>query len=299
MQYQGRFAPSPSGPLHFGSLLAATGSYLQAKSGGGKWLLRIEDLDPPREQAGATEQIIDALLIYGFHWDGEILYQSSRSDHYRHAVDDLLNRGLAFPCSCSRTELAKTRESGANLYPGSCRQNPPPPGAPHAIRLRVADLEIRFHDRLQGQRGQHIAREAGDFVIRRKDGLYAYQLAVVVDDAAQGITEVVRGSDLLDSTPRQIYLQQSLSLPTPDYLHLPVVVDAGGDKISKQTSAPPLDLDDPLPALWQALALLGQQPPESLRHGTLDALWEWAIRHWRVELIPRCITIPCPAAIAG
>lgn len=297
MPYQGRFAPSPSGPLHFGSLIAATGSYLQARSAQGKWLLRIEDLDPPREQPGATTQIIDALNIYGFQWDGEILYQSQRSDVYHRAIAELLDRGLAFPCSCSRSELAKTHNPLANVYPGTCRHNPPTTQTSCAIRLKVTDQLIQFHDRLQGEQRQQIAREVGDFVIRRKDGLYAYQLAVVIDDAAQGITEVVRGSDLLDSTPRQIYLQQTLSLPTPAYLHLPVIVDSSGKKISKQTDALPLDLDHPLPALWQALSLLGQHPPEKLCHGALDSLWEWALQHWKVDNIPRQIAIPCPDAI--
>jgi glutamyl-Q tRNA(Asp) synthetase len=288
--YCGRFAPSPTGPLHFGSLIAAIGSYLQARSQGGQWLVRMEDLDPPRELPGATDAILRTLECYGFEWDGPVLYQSRRHEAYRESLEQLRREGYSYRCNCSRKQVGEeARRLGLppGVYPGSCRTAAIGERQRHAIRLLAPDGVIGFDDKVQGPFSQQLAQEVGDFVLRRADGLFAYQLAVVVDDAVQGITEVVRGSDLLDNTPRQIALQQALGLQTPGYLHLPVVLNARGEKLSKQTFAPALDETQPLPALWQGLAFLGQQPPTELLQGDLALLWRWAVEHWNRDLIPR------------
>jgi glutamyl-Q tRNA(Asp) synthetase len=252
--YRGRFAPSPTGPLHFGSLVAALGSWLFARRAGGQWLVRIEDIDPPREVPGATDAQLRTLAAFGLHPDGPVLHQRDRGDAYAEALAGLLARGEAFECHCSRSDLAAG--GGIHRHCVAARRRPDP-----AIRLRVADgARIAFDDALQGHVEQDVATEVGDFVLRRADGLWAYQLAVVVDDAAQGITDVVRGADLLDSTPRQILLQRALGLPTPRYAHLPLVVDADGRKLSKSLAALPLDDDAPLPALRAAWSALGQAP---------------------------------------
>jgi glutamyl-Q tRNA(Asp) synthetase len=314
--YRGRFAPSPTGPLHFGSLVAAVGSYLEAKCHDGLWLLRMEDLDAPREQPGAAEAILRTLEACGMGWDGKIVYQSRRKDAYRAALEHLQAKGLTYACGCSRREIAdsvlafapargasaahrpllaqaraggagsEAVQDGALIYPGTCRNGLAPGKAPRATRLRVDDTAIEFKDLVQGSIRQALAAAAGDFVLLRADGLYAYQLAVVVDDAEQQITDVVRGADLLDSTPRQIYLQRLLGLPTPRYLHLPAAVNAGGEKLSKQTRAAPVDERDPVPALAQALRFLGQAPPERLQRATLAEFWDWAIANWSAERIP-------------
>lgn len=261
--YRGRFAPSPTGPLHFGSLIAATGSYLEARCRAGAWLLRMEDVDVPRCRPGADQQILHFLERFGFEWDGPVLYQTTRTEAYRIALAQLRDQGDVFGCACTRKELAETPVAidGAPLYPGNCRQGLPPGREARAWRLRVPDLDIAFMDAVQGPCRQNLAREAGDFVLLRADGLFAYQLAVVVDDGAQGITHVVRGADLLDSTARQIYLQDRLGLPQPRYAHLPVAVNEDGEKLSKQTLAAPVDAAHPGPALVSALIFLGQQPP--------------------------------------
>lgn len=288
--YRGRFAPSPTGPLHFGSLLAALGSYLQARSRYGEWLVRMEDIDPPREVAGAADAILRTLEAYGLYWDGTVLYQSRRSEAYLDAIETLLRTKRAYHCTCSRKAIAEYQSAHGrpgHIYPGLCRtaNNPSRPDA--AIRVNIdGTTTITFTDRLQGEVLQNLRDEVGDFVIRRADGLFAYQLAVVVDDAAQGITEVVRGSDLLDSTPRQIFLQQSLNLPTPHYLHLPVAVNEQGQKLSKQTFAPALDDKNPLPTLITALAFLGQKPTPELAYASVEELLQWATRHWRPNAIP-------------
>lgn len=286
--YRGRFAPSPTGPLHFGSLLAAVGSLLQARSQGGEWLVRIEDLDPPRERPGSADDILRTLEAYGLHWDGPVMYQSARAEAYRTALDTLRAGAMAYPCACSRKEITEGAD-GANapVYPGTCRRGIAPGRAPRAWRVLTTDAEIGFEDRLQGPRRQRLEAEVGDFVVRRADGLFAYQLAVVVDDAEQAITEVVRGSDLLDSTPRQIHLQRLLGLAAPQYVHLPVAVNAQGLKLSKQTRAEPLDGKDPVPSLWRALAFLGQDPPPELCTANLDELWDWALTHWDLARVPR------------
>ncbi|HFK2113876.1 TPA: tRNA glutamyl-Q(34) synthetase GluQRS, partial [Pseudomonas aeruginosa] len=257
--YVGRFAPTPSGYLHFGSLVAAVASYLDARAVGGRWLVRMEDLDPPREVPGAQQAILETLERYGFEWDGAVERQSERFPAYAAVVEQLLRSGLAYACTCSRKQL----EGFAGIYPGFCRD------AGHAredaaIRLRVPELEYRFVDRVQGEVRQHLGREVGDFVIQRRDGFYAYQLAVVLDDAWQGITDIVRGADLLDSTPRQLYLQELLGLSQPRYLHVPLIVQPDGHKLGKSYRSPPLPAEQAAAPLTRALRALGQRPPAEL-----------------------------------
>ena len=252
MSYRGRFAPSPTGPLHFGSLVAAVGSFVRARAQQGVWLVRIEDIDPPREVPGAAEDILATLAAFGMESDEPVVYQSQRETAYRAAFSRLLAQDLLFPCWCSRSDL----EANNGLHAGACVASPDAAHTP-AWRLRAADREIRFVDLLQGPQSQHLAHDVGDFVVRRIEGWFAYQLAVVVDDAEAGVNEIVRGSDLLDSTPRQIYLQQLLHLTTPAYLHLPLVLDANGQKLSKADHARPVDRNDPVPALRAALEFLG------------------------------------------
>src|ERR1035441_4169296 len=293
-QYRGRFAPSPTGPLHFGSLVAAVGSYLEAKSRGGLWLVRMEDLDQPREQPGAADAILRTLEACGMSWDGNIMYQSKRSEAYRAALARLEAQGLAYVCGCSRREIADSGlgPDGALIYPGTCRNGLAPGKTPRATRVRVGHELIEFEDALQGKIRQDLAAEVGDFVLLRADGLYAYQLAVVVDDAEDGITDVVRGADLLDSTPRQIYLQHLLGLRAPRYLHLPAAVNAAGEKLSKQTRAAPVDERDPVPVLAQVMDFLGQAPPAQLRRAPPAEFWRWALAHWDAKHIPRERSLP-------
>jgi glutamyl-Q tRNA(Asp) synthetase len=289
-EYVGRFAPSPTGPLHFGSLVAALGSYLEARTRGGRWLLRMEDVDEPRCSVAAAEEILRTLEVCGFEWDGAVMVQSGRKERYREVLGELNNRGLVYPCACTRRELADSAlaPDGAAIYPGTCRSGLPPGKEARAWRVRVESHAIGFDDAVQGAQHQSLAREVGDFVLLRADGYFAYQLAVVVDDADQGVTHIVRGADLLDSTPRQIFLQRCLGLPTPAYAHLPVVVNAAGEKLSKQTQAPAIDRRDPVPALLDAMRFLGQtRPPEiGSRTATAD-FWAWAKSVWRLERVPR------------
>jgi glutamyl-Q tRNA(Asp) synthetase len=295
--YRGRFAPSPTGPLHFGSLVAAVGSFLQARARGGRWLVRMEDLDTARNVPGAADLILRTLDAYGLHWDQAVTYQSQRHAHYAAALERLRRAGAVYPCACSRREIADSSVAGIDgpVYPGTCRTGVAPGRAPRAWRVHTAGIVIEFDDAHVGRLQRDLAREIGDFVVRRADHVYAYQLAVVVDDADQGITEVVRGQDLLESTARQIHLQHLLDLPTPSYLHLPVAVNAHGEKLSKQTRAAPLDPARPVAALYAALAFLGQQPPPELLTGPLETVWEWAVGHWVPETIPR-ILAPRPPA---
>ena len=280
----GRFAPSPTGPLHFGSLLAAVASYLQARVNNGRWLLRIEDIDPPREQAGATDAILRALELYGFRWDGAIAYQSASSEAHQRAVRSLLDSGWAYRCGCSRADLANAPRSPlGTIYPGTCRQQAT--GAEYAIRVRTNNQPIEFIDRLQGRQIQRLESESGDFVILRRDGLVAYHLAVVVDDHLQGITEVVRGIDLLDSTPRQLWLQKLLNFPAPSYCHIPVAVNEDGQKLSKNTGATGLPLTGIPDVLTRSLVALGQAPPADLASCSVDDVWAWAEQHWRVNAL--------------
>lgn len=279
---RGRFAPSPTGPLHFGSLVAAVGSYLHARCRGAQWLVRIEDLDPPREVPGAADEILRALEAHCLEWDENILYQSERHQRYEEILQDLIARRLAYPCVCTRREIADSALQGIDgpVYPGTCRNGLPAGRTPRAWRVRVPDGTITFVDEHLGTIAQDVAREVGDFVLKRADGLYAYQLAVVVDDADQGITHIVRGADLLDSTARQISLQRLLAFPTPTYLHLPVVVDEAGDKLSKQTRAAPIDCDRPSGNLCDALRFLGQEPPKGLAGEPPGTVISWARAHW-------------------
>jgi len=275
----GRFAPSPSGDLHFGSLVAAVGSYLEAKSVGGRWLLRIEDIDPPREVAGSAQRIIDDLKRLGMVPNGPVLYQSSRLGAYQETMEYLLEQGLAYPCACSRKDL-----SDSGQYAGTCRKGIPPGKKPRSIRFRVDAGHYTFADKLQGTISDSPAGASGDFIIKRADGLFAYQLAVVVDDHFQGVTQVVHGADLLDSTSRQICLQKALGFEPPDYMHLPVAIAADGKKLSKRTRTDPVKQQQPVAAARQALQFLGQDPPPA---SSLDTLWKWALEHWDSNLIPR------------
>jgi glutamyl-Q tRNA(Asp) synthetase len=288
MLYRGRFAPSPTGPLHFGSLVAAVGSYLDARSCSGEWLVRMEDIDPPREIPGAADLILQTLEAYGFEWDGAVLHQNTRSEAYESALERLRQNGALYACACTRKEIIDSALRGIDgpVYPGTCRSGLNGRQS-RAWRVRTTQQEIAFEDAIQGPQAQVLERDIGDFVLKRADGFYAYQLAVVVDDAEQGISHVVRGADLLDSTPRQIHLQRLLQLPTPHYAHLPLATNGAGEKLSKQTLAPPLSFDQAPVTLWQALHFLGQLPPRELATADLDSLWQWARQHWQLGAVPR------------
>lgn len=283
IQYRGRFAPSPTGPLHFGSLVTALGSYLQARSQQGEWLVRMEDLDPPREQPGAADAILRALEAYHLHWDGAVLYQSTRSEAYEAALTQLAEGHYSFPCGCSRKTIA---DSGSPVYPGTCRNGLPAGKVARATRVRTPNQQFTFDDALQGLVESNLQTDVGDFVVRRADGLYAYHLAVVVDDAGQGITHIVRGMDLLSSTPPQRYLQQCLGYPQPQYSHLPIAVNAQGQKLSKQTFAAAVDLKKPGSTLSKALSFLGHAPDNELKDADPALLLEWALEHWSLANVP-------------
>ncbi|MCL6271765.1 tRNA glutamyl-Q(34) synthetase GluQRS [Sansalvadorimonas sp. 2012CJ34-2] len=291
--YTGRFAPSPTGLLHFGSLTAALASYLDARAVSGRWLVRIEDMDPPREQPGASELILKALEIYGLHWDGDVLYQHTRHEAYREALDQLAKAELAYPCTCTRKELVDYLPS----YPGFCRSHKGTPDKPHAIRMNGQDQLISLNDRIQ-QNQTFDMQELGDFVILRKDGLFAYQLAVTVDDEWQGITDIVRGVDLLNSTPRQICLQQALGFNTPRYAHLPVITNEQGEKLSKQTYAEPLPFKNPEPVMLQAMSALGLPVDHHLKGSSLTEMLTWAVKNWDIKKLCNIRDIP-QASIPG
>jgi glutamyl-Q tRNA(Asp) synthetase len=325
--YRGRFAPSPTGPLHFGSLVAAVGSYLDTKHHNGTWLVRMEDLDLPRCVAGAADEILRTLDAFGLHSDEPVVYQSQRTAAYDEALHSLQSLGSVYPCCCTRKEIADSALHGIDgpVYPGTCRNGVPAGREARAWRVRtdhqflppcrgkgrmgVEQNEItvstpsptlplqgggsvEFDDVLQGSITQHLESEIGDFVVKRADGLYAYQLAVVVDDAFQNITHVVRGADLLDSTPRQIHLQRLLGFPTPVYMHLPIAVNAQGEKLSKQTLAPAITTDDMIATLIAALEFLRQQPPAELRQANVEEVWGWAINNWQPARLNGCRQIP-------
>lgn len=285
--YRGRFAPSPTGPLHCGSLVAALASYLEARQQQGEWLLRMEDLDTPRNMPGAADAILRSLEALGFEWDGSVVYQSERHDLYAAALARLQEGGLVYPCGCTRKEIADSAIHGIEgaIYPGTCRSGLPPGKTARGWRIRAENRTIGFDDAIQGHVAQNLARDIGDFVLKRADGFYAYQLAVVVDDADQAITHVVRGADLLDSTPRQIYLQQVLGLPAMHYAHIPVVLNAQGEKLSKQTQAAAVDDRQPATQLWQALDFLQQSPPAAIRNAPLADIWQWADQNWQLSRI--------------
>ena len=288
--YVGRFAPSPTGPLHFGSLVAAVASYLQARVNNGHWLLRIEDIDPPREQAGSADEIVEALERFGFEWDGDVIFQSTNAQAHQSALASLLDQNLAYRCRCSRRDLADAPRSPlGTIYPGTCRNGCE--SGESAIRLLTNDAEIAFNDALQGRIAQHLESESGDFVIQRRDGLMAYHLAVVVDDEIQGITEVVRGIDLMDSTPRQIYLQQLLNFKTPDYVHIPVITHTNGDKLSKLTGAVAISFDSISKTLCEALDSMQQNPPPDLYSAPSSEVWSWALENWQMEKLFGCKAI--------
>lgn len=285
-EYRGRFAPSPTGRLHAGSLLAALASWADAHAAGGCWLLRMEDLDPPREQPGAADAILALLDAAGLRPDEPVWVQSQREDAYEAALAGLREAGLAFECRCSRGDLA----ASAGIHRGACVAGDAV--RPAAIRLRVPEIEIGFDDRIQSRYAQSLAANVGDFVLKRADGLYAYQLAVVVDDAAQRISDVVRGCDLLDSTPRQIFLQQCLRVPTPRYAHLPVLLGADGQKLSKQNLAPAVGMQDVPALLVRVAAWLGQPP---LTPAPLPAMLRQFAAQWEMERVPQRMEIATEA----
>ncbi|MDF1762648.1 MAG: tRNA glutamyl-Q(34) synthetase GluQRS [Oleibacter sp.] len=283
--YVGRFAPSPTGPLHFGSLLAALVSYLDARAHQGQWLLRIEDLDPPREDPTATDHILTTLDAFGLHWDGEVSYQSQRTDLYEDALAQLIVNGTAFACTCSRSQLA------GKPHLGHCQSDTT---APHAWRFLCPTQALTVHDRWQPSHTWTLPEDIGDFVIRRRDGLWSYQLAVVVDDADQGITHVVRGIDLLDSGVRQQLLQHALNLPSPSYAHLPVATELSGQKLSKQNHALALDSHHCRDVLCQALQWLKQGPPADLSTYSVEQILSWAVQHWQPNTFAQQTSWPAP-----
>jgi glutamyl-Q tRNA(Asp) synthetase len=277
----GRFAPTPSGGLHLGSLYAAVASYLDARAHRGRWLVRIEDLDRPREVPGSAAAILRTLEAFGFRWDGEVVRQSDRIELYRSALESLRRRGLTFECSCSRLQL-----EDESRYPGTCRGRAP--ASPEtAIRLKVEPGHVMFSDRVQGMYRQDVAAAVGDVILQRRDRIFAYLLAVVVDDAAQGVNHVVRGADLLDNTPRQITVQQTLGFPRPAYAHVPVLTEPDGSKLAKSRRSVHLQADMALPQLLTTFTLIGLDPPPALAGATLEDAWEWAIRSWHIERVPR------------
>ncbi|MEE9342529.1 MAG: tRNA glutamyl-Q(34) synthetase GluQRS [Gammaproteobacteria bacterium] len=284
--YYGRFAPSPTGPLHFGSLVSAVCSFLDARAVGGRWFVRIEDIDPPREITGASSLILHALDDFGLHWDGPVVYQSTRIDAYIDALESLTTRGMTYPCSCSRKDIRERNRHTPDLtiYPGTCRQGKYQANTAISRRLKIIGQPLTtFIDRHAGRQTENVAQQVGDFILQRNNGLFAYQLAVVVDDAYQGITHIVRGSDLLDNTPRQIYLQQQLSYSTPNYLHHSLALDSTNRKLSKQAFSPAIDPENKLQLLYEALVFLGQNPPPEIKEDTLGTLWQWAITHWNLS----------------
>ena len=318
--YIGRFAPSPTGPLHFGSLVTAVASYCDAKANAGKWLVRMEDLDKPREVSGAANDILRCLEAFGFEWDDEVYYQSKRDGLYAEALNQLQKQALIYPCTCTRKEIADSNNSvgiDGLIYPKTCfnhglqPQGLSPQNIPAkasysyvktsihaAYRALVLVENITFLDAIQGEITQNMARDVGDFILKRADGLFAYQLAVVVDDVAQGVTHIVRGADLLNSTPRQIYLQQllgfsNLNMSTPHYAHIPIATNHAGEKLSKQTHAEPIGISSETPSrfathqLVDALRFLGQLTPEELKNTTLAEVWRWAIANWKISCVPK------------
>jgi len=297
----GRFAPSPTGPLHLGSLVAALGSYLIARSAGGRWLLRMEDLDLPRVVGGIAEDMLSTLELLGFEWDGEVVYQSRRTEQYREAAEALTRRGLAYACGCTRSEIAQIASAphgDVTVYPGICRDGLPPQKVERALRVKVYDETISFEDGVMGHYSQHLSASCGDFVIHRADGPYAYHLAVVVDDAAAGVNQVVRGADLLSSTPRQIYLQRVFAYPIPSYYHLPLVTGPGGSKLSKRDNAVSIAAGRDLAReggglLLCALRFLGQAPPASLAGASPREILQWGVANFAVSAVPR-VSSPFP-----
>lgn len=291
--YIGRFAPTPSGALHFGSLLAALASFLDARAHRGRWLVRMEDLDRARASAGAADQILRTLDAFHLHWDDPVTFQSQRFDAYQEALVQLRHKGLTFECCCSRQRIQRL----PGVYDGHCRETAPTTGTRTSIRLRVPDRVYRFDDQIQGAYQQNLAHQCGDFVLLRRDAIPAYQLAVVVDDAWQGVTDIVRGYDLLDSTPRQLYLQAVLDLPRPRYAHIPLACTCSGQKLSKQNLARPLQPSHAREMIHQALRCLGQQPPGELITASPEEQIRWAIGAWDIQAVPKLANIPVLSAL--
>lgn len=284
----GRFAPSPTGPLHYGSLLAAVASFLNIRSKNGTWLVRIEDLDPPREVAGASTEILRTLEHFGLFWDKEVIYQSRRSEIYNEALAQLTKDDLLYRCSCSRKEIA---ERGEKIYMGYCRKGYQHDRKRYALRIKTPDRTATWTDLIQDQQAFSLFASSGDFIVRRADKLYAYHLAVVADDADQQITEIIRGADLLTSTPAQIYLQQVLGIQSPQYGHIPVAVNAKGEKLSKQTGAEAVSMFDPARTLFKALQDLAQDPPVDLEASSVNDILDWGTRNWDMTSIPEKLTL--------
>jgi len=292
--YKGRFAPSPSGPLHLGSLFTALASFLQAHKKKGQWFLRIDDVDTIRVTNGATDSILKTLEAFSLQWDGEILYQSQQKERYEQAIESLQHQSLLYPCTCSRKQLAKINKNKPAIYPGICRRKKPTDTKlPYSLRIRTDDALIGFTDKLQGVISQNIALSVGDFVLKRRDNIYAYHLATIIDDDFLGITEVLRGIDLLDSTPRQLYLQQRLNLKTPEFMHLPVLTDASGIKLSKQRFAKPVSGENPVKMLLTCLELLAQNPPSALSKANKKEILEWAIENWNPSKLSGIKQLDC------
>lgn len=293
--YRGRFAPSPSGPLHFGSLLAATASYLQARKMNGEWWLRIEDIDPPREVEGASKHIIETLELYGFTWDN-LSYQSQRHDIYTNYINKLLGDGRAYYCACSRQDISRHNEKTAQalaIYPGICRNGLN--GKPaRSTRIKLLQANVTIADAIQGKQTIDLNKISGDFIIKRADGLFSYQLAVAVDDSLQEMTQIVRGYDLHESSFNQRYLCQQLKLYSPEYAHIPIAIDPQGSKLSKRTAAKDIATEQPEKMLWHALNCLGQQPPEPLKSKSLKQLWQWGFNNWDIQKVANSQTTPSP-----
>jgi glutamyl-Q tRNA(Asp) synthetase len=289
-QYRGRFAPSPSGPLHFGSLITALASFLDARSRQGKWLVRIDDIDPPREQPGAADSILRCLEAHHLCWDETVFYQRHQTDVYENCLRELQKNDWIYHCNCSRQDLQIT----PGIYQGRCRDRQSEIQSPYALRLKLYDLPnhvsseiIEFNDWIQGRQTQNLRTEAGDQIVKRRDGFYAYQLAVVVDDIAQKISHIVRGRDLLDVTARQIFFFKLLGSKPPAYAHLPLALMPNGQKLSKQNLAPAVDNQQPHLNIWQALHFLDQNPPLELKNSSVDEVLNWAVQNWRMERVGR------------
>lgn len=295
MKTIGRFAPSPSGPLHFGSLVAALGSYFSAKSQGGDWLVRMEDIDPPREMEGASDLILKALETYHLYWDGDVLYQSERHDAYQQQIDSWLDSGLAYYCQCTRKQI---KESGG-FYLGTCRDKALNSPNSCSVRVRVDTQIVSFEDLKHGNMSIPPELAAEDFIIKRRDGLFAYNLAVVLDDIYQGITEVVRGADLIEPTGRQISLYKMLGLDPVKYLHLPLATDGNGNKLSKQNHATAIDLKHPVPTLVRAMRFLGFALPKGIQNGEISEIIDWGVKNWSINQLPQEIEITSPFSKAS
>ncbi|RUM51774.1 MAG: tRNA glutamyl-Q(34) synthetase GluQRS [Methylococcus sp.] len=287
--YRGRFAPSPTGPLHLGSLLCAVASFVDARHHAGSWHLRIDDLDTPRIQSGATSAILEILESAGLTWDGPVLYQSRQLEKYDAALSCLEQQGLVYACTCSRKALQQlsAQKGTPGVYPGYCSNKDNPPTIAHALRLRTDSTAIGFKDRIQGYQEQDVSHRVGDFIVRRKDRIHAYQIAVVVDDQSQGISHVVRGIDLLESTARQIFLQRKLSLSSPLYAHIPLVVDRQGTKLSKQSGAKGIRNKRVSKVVHDALCLLRHPPPVDMANASSPELLSWAIEIWDIQKLEK------------